>query len=132
MSSTSRPEIRLYRVVGLLPEGDTGEVAWESAPVDLARLLLDKGAKADSKDEDGQTPLHYAVSYEWLDLAKILLDKGANVNAKNFLDQTPLHFTTVYHYKAAAKLLLENGAQATVLRARSGARRHGAAVAGST
>jgi ankyrin repeat protein len=47
-------------------------------------LLLEKGAKTNVQDEEGQTPLHLACNYRHLDVIKLLLQKGkADVSIAN-------------------------------------------------
>jgi len=55
----------------------------------LAQLLIDRGAKPNAKDLDGNTPLHYADSIECL---KLLLSHGADLNRKNKSGETPLDY----------------------------------------
>ena len=56
-------------------------LAAETGVVEMARLLIDKGAKIDSRDETGDTPLINAVQHGHIEMAKYLLEKGADVNA---------------------------------------------------
>ena len=43
----------------------------------MVKLLVEKGADLDSKDNDGQTPLSYAVSKGREAVVKLLIEKGA-------------------------------------------------------
>ena len=68
-------------------------------------------AKANAKDEKGNTPLHRTA---WDDNAaetKRLIDNGAEVNAKANNGQTPLHKAAIYDAAKVAKLLIDNGAE---------------------
>ena len=47
------------------------------------KQLIDEGADVNAKDEDGNTPLHFAVYSGNLDGVLLLTDNGADVNAKN-------------------------------------------------
>jgi ankyrin repeat protein len=49
---------------------------------DVAKVLLDKGADVNIKDNYGGTALEYAALYGYADIVKLLLEKGANVNEK--------------------------------------------------
>jgi ankyrin repeat protein len=58
---------------------------------DIACALIDRGADIEAKDEDGRTPLHYAVGKNSLDVTRLLIDRGADIEAKDNTGQTPLH-----------------------------------------
>ena len=45
-------------------------------------MLLEKGAKLDTKDRDGRTPLSYAIQYRYKEMVKPLLDNGANMETR--------------------------------------------------
>jgi upstream activation factor subunit UAF30 len=63
-----------------------------------------------SKDRDGRTPLHYAVSNTRPNLVEFLLASKAEVNAQCNRSYTPLHLAAANGAKAAAELLLANNA----------------------
>ena len=70
-------------------------------------------AKANAKDEKGNTPLHWAAAANNVAEAKRLIDNGADVNAKANNGQTPLHKAAIYDaakLALVAKLLIDNGA----------------------
>ena len=48
---------------------------------EIARVLLDKGARLDSVDSQGNTPLGSAISRGSHSVARLLLEKGASVDA---------------------------------------------------
>ncbi|KAH9056407.1 ankyrin repeat-containing domain protein [Lactarius vividus] len=64
--------------------------------LEIARLLLDRGAKVDAMDEFGETPLCYVPQgkYEFeeigIDITRLLLEHGADVNPKTRSGKTPL------------------------------------------
>ncbi|PWW72552.1 ankyrin [Tuber magnatum] len=99
----------------------------------VVNQLLDMGVDLDSKNEDGQTALHWAVIASDMKSAlqtlnapgtrkrpknrkvnvgtiKLLIDRGAKVNERNGVEQTPLHWAVVRGDLEAIELLLENGA----------------------
>ncbi len=45
--------------------------------------LLDRGLSLEARDNQGDTPLHYAVFYTQRVVVLLLLSKGAQVAAKN-------------------------------------------------
>jgi len=77
---------------------------------DIAKLLLDKGADIDCKDQINETPLHKAVSYKNIETTKLLLKRGASVNTKNEFGETPLHKAAINADSEMVIILLENGA----------------------
>lgn len=102
------------------------------ADVDLLRLLLDRGADLKRADEDGMTPLMYAVAG---DVAKVrlLLKRGADPNAESKFGRTALLMASAYAgNRDVVKALLDAGADvefadqrdwtAPVLAARTGDR----------
>lgn len=65
---------------------------------EMIKLLIEKGADVNAKDEQGDTPLFAAVcSYSEkikpLELMKILLDNGADIHARNNKGMTPLIYS---------------------------------------
>ncbi|KAH8978400.1 ankyrin repeat-containing domain protein, partial [Lactarius akahatsu] len=85
--------------------------------LDVARLLIERGANVNAQDKDHNTPLHF-IHYSQVELVRILLDCGANANAKNKLEHTPLYehleqvseYGTPEDYWSVARLFLERGA----------------------
>lgn len=72
----------------------------------------------DNKDDQGKTPLHYAVYMNHIEIVRLLLEQGANVNETTNNKYTPLHFaaeldTRIIKQKDViemCKLLLDYGA----------------------
>ncbi len=64
--------------------------AAEAGAVESAKLLIDKGAKVDARDDRGQTPLHIAALRKQPKMIRFLLDCGTDRNAKTKDGQTPL------------------------------------------
>lgn len=78
--------------------------------VELARLLIARGANVNCRGEEGGTPLHEAAGNGNLEFAKLLLDHGANVNAKDDKGKTPLTIALEYKKAPVVVLLREHGA----------------------
>ena len=72
-----------------LPYSKNGVTPLQSAAgsIEIAKLLIDAGADVNSKDTEGNTPLHWSFSPEAIDF---LVSKGADINAKNSAGLTPL------------------------------------------
>jgi ankyrin repeat protein len=63
-----------------------------------------------ARDNDGYTPLHYAVLHGHRDLVMLLLSRGADVNAQDNKGITPLHMAVDRVYKDIARSLITSGA----------------------
>jgi len=61
-----------------------------SGRIDVARLLLARGADVNLVTRGGETPLHFAASELNAEMVRLLLDAGADVTVK---DGTPNHNT---------------------------------------
>jgi ankyrin repeat protein len=80
---------------------------------DLAKsnmLLKSDPSLVSTKDNQDQTPLHYAAMNDHKDVAQLLLENKADVNARTSDDWTPLHFAALNNHKDLVQLLLENKA----------------------
>ncbi|KAH0595387.1 hypothetical protein MHUMG1_06562 [Metarhizium humberi] len=75
----------------------------------IVQLLLDKGAKVDSKDEYGWTPLSHAAMRGHKAIVELLLKKGANIGSKDFMGQTPLMVAADFGNASIVMFLLEKG-----------------------
>jgi len=70
------------------------------------KLLLDKGAELETKDDSSQTPLSWAARNGHEAIVKLLLDKGAELETKDDSSQTPLSWAAENGHEAIVKLLL--------------------------
>ncbi|EAX87642.1 hypothetical protein TVAG_226240 [Trichomonas vaginalis G3] len=62
------------------------------------------------KNQDGQTPLHYAAMNNSKDTAELLISHGANINEKDKGERTPLHYAAMNNSKETAGVLFSHGA----------------------
>ena len=72
---------------------------------EVVKLLLESGAKVDSRDAYGETPLHYAAREGSVESAKLLIAAGADANAKNSNGSTPITFAANQHHEEMISLL---------------------------
>ena len=78
--------------------------------MELARLLIARGANVNCRGEEGVSPLHEAAGSGQIELAKLLLDHGANLNAKDDHGKTPLTIALEYKQTEMASFLREHKA----------------------
>ncbi|MDR2377463.1 MAG: ankyrin repeat domain-containing protein, partial [Puniceicoccales bacterium] len=77
----------------------------------LTRLLLEKGAAVEAKDNDENTPLLLAALNGYTEVVPLLLEKKATVEAKNKYGNTPLILAVSNRHTEIVRLLLEKGAE---------------------
>ncbi|XP_068455704.1 ankyrin-2b isoform X10 [Clinocottus analis] len=78
--------------------------------VNVATLLLNRGAAVDFTARNGITPLHVASKRGNTNMVGLLLDRGSQIDAKTRDGLTPLHCAARSGHDPAVELLLERGA----------------------
>ncbi|XP_067847054.1 ankyrin-2-like [Heptranchias perlo] len=78
--------------------------------VNVATLLLNRGAAVDFTARNGITPLHVASKRGNTNMVKLLLDRGGQIDAKTRDGLTPLHCAARSGHDGAVEILLERGA----------------------
>ncbi|XP_032989494.1 ankyrin-2 isoform X44 [Rhinolophus ferrumequinum] len=78
--------------------------------VNVATLLLNRGAAVDFTARNGITPLHVASKRGNTNMVKLLLDRGGQIDAKTRDGLTPLHCAARSGHDQVVQLLLERGA----------------------
>ena len=63
------------------------------------------GATVNAKDEDGTTPLMWALICRFPDIAKVLVERGADVNMKDKDGKTAIYYAQRNECKEFASLL---------------------------
>jgi Caspase domain/Ankyrin repeats (3 copies) len=94
------------------------EAVFNNAPLDIVRLLLDKGADVNMYScGDGwastcncMCPLQIAACKGNVNMVKLLLDRGADIDAIDKTGYTPLARAAEQGQSATVKLLIEKGA----------------------
>jgi ankyrin repeat protein len=79
--------------------------------LEIARLLVNHGAKTNVRGEGGYTPLHEVASNGQIEFAKLLLEYNADINAKGDDGKTPLAIALASKQDEMTKFLRTRGAQ---------------------
>ena len=83
-------------------------LAAEKGWVDVAKVLLRKGADVNAITGPGETALHRTAEKGYVDVAKVLLQNEADVNALDEEDRTALHLAAGNGHLEVLTLLLQN------------------------
>uniref|UniRef100_A0A0G4HTT2 Uncharacterized protein n=1 Tax=Chromera velia CCMP2878 TaxID=1169474 RepID=A0A0G4HTT2_9ALVE len=78
--------------------------------VDVAELLIARGADVNARNGEGETVLHWAAATGCVKVLKLALDHGAVVDARNLRSKTAFMSTYESDSHAAAALLVACGA----------------------
>ncbi|MCB1500646.1 MAG: ankyrin repeat domain-containing protein [Bauldia sp.] len=96
--------------------GDTAlHFAALAGRVEVARLLLARGADINTGANMGETPLHYAALYNHRKMIAFLIEGGANIDAADGTGLTPLQYAGKRGRLQARDLLRELGARPDTL-----------------
>ena len=95
---------------------DTSPCGKHWGKLEVAFLLIQKGAKVNVKEKYGRTPLHWASVHGNLEFATLLIQKGAKLDVKNKDGETPLHLVnkSLIGKLEVASLLIQKGAKVNV------------------
>ncbi|XP_066518692.1 ankyrin-3 isoform X1 [Hoplias malabaricus] len=78
--------------------------------INVATLLLNRGAAVDFKARNDITPLHVASKRGNTNMVKLLLERGARIDAKTKDGLTPLHCAARSGHEQVVEMLLDRGA----------------------
>ena len=78
---------------------------------EIVQLLVDAGSDPTLKNNDGETPLHFA---QGCDTVNILLRRGADPNARTKWGSTPLHKAVEERELEIVQLLVDAGGDSTM------------------
>ena len=84
--------------------------ALDKGHLDVAMLLLERGADMGSRDSQSQTPLHIAVYRGYTEVVSLLIFRGADLNAEGSNRETSLYLALKEGRRNIAELLLEHKA----------------------
>ncbi len=75
----------------LSPDTNISALSWATmmGEAEAIKLLIERGANINVRQEDGGTPLHIAVALGRAEIAELLIKEGADVAAKNRGGQVP-------------------------------------------
>ncbi|XP_035389732.1 ankyrin-3 isoform X2 [Electrophorus electricus] len=79
--------------------------------INVATLLLNRGAAVDFRARNDITPLHVASKRGNRNMVKLLLDRGARIDARTKDGLTPLHCGARSGHEQVVEMLLDRGAQ---------------------
>jgi ankyrin repeat protein len=94
-------------------------VASKRGPLEVARMLIERGAGVSAQNEDGQTPLHmvslsdrvpFSGTSSHPKVVGMLTERGAAVSAQDKDGQTPLHLASQAGQLEVARILIEGSA----------------------
>ena len=85
--------------------------ASKSSSTESAKLLLERAAEIETRDNNNQTDLDCAAWGNIRKFTQLLLERGAEVIAWDNYNQTLLHCATWGNSRESAQLLLERGAE---------------------
>lgn len=78
--------------------------------IELAKILIEKGADVNIRDNYGETPLILSLLLKQTEAAKLLIEEGADVNKFDQYGNCPLSLAIEYNQTELEKLLIEKGA----------------------
>ena len=73
--------------------------------------LLKDTVDVNSRDQEGMTPLHYAVDRCLVEAVSLLIEHKADLDAQNKEGETPLMMAVTCEHENMVKLLIESGAK---------------------
>lgn len=82
--------------------------------LDIATLLISRGANVNTRNNSGQSPLFLSCWCNYLDLVKLLLEHGAEINTSDQRGWSPLTIAAYHGNSDIVELLLQNNADVTL------------------
>jgi len=76
----------------------------------IINAFLDNGADVNTRNRDGESPLHLAILLHRTSLVELLLNNGADINATTCEGISPLHWAAVNNRSEIVELLIARGA----------------------
>ncbi len=85
-------------------------LASQGGHMEVAQMLIERGADVSAQGKYGNTPLHLALEYRHVEVAQMLIECGADLSAQGKYGNTPLHLALKYGHVEVAQMLIERGA----------------------
>jgi ankyrin repeat protein/predicted methyltransferase len=82
---------------------------------EMAKLLVESGAKLNQKSSFGNSELHLAAMKGYADLTRLLIKHGADVHAVNEYDRAALYYAAKHGYRRVADALIVAGARESAI-----------------
>ena len=82
-------------------------IAANEGKINAVKLLLDRGADPNLRDETGASALYCAANWGKVNVVKLLLDRGADPNLKDGIEDTALHHAARDGHDHVVRVLLE-------------------------
>ncbi|WP_342189704.1 ankyrin repeat domain-containing protein [Spiroplasma endosymbiont of Dilophus febrilis] len=88
--------------------------AIDTGDIQIVKLLIDNGADVNFQDENGLTPLHFAIENAIdtgdIQIVKLLIDNGADPNVLDCNNDfiSPLHYAIIKNKKEVVEVLLKS------------------------
>ena len=105
----------MRRLERLARREDLLYACWADVYVEVARLLVEKGADINKARDTGATPLYICCQEGHLEVAHLLVEKGADVNKARNDGTTPLFTSCQNGHLNIARLLLCHRADPSVM-----------------
>ena len=96
------------------PKTQLHDMVWRFYAPEKIEVLLHHGVDVNVQDNEGNTPLHWAVKQRRLKIIRVLLHHGVDVNVQDNEGNTPLHWAVKRSCRETTKVLLRYGADITV------------------
>uniref|UniRef100_A0A7N6A039 Ankyrin 1, erythrocytic a n=1 Tax=Anabas testudineus TaxID=64144 RepID=A0A7N6A039_ANATE len=110
LQNDPNPDV-LSKVCGTFCTGFTPlHIAAHYENLNVAQLLLNRGANVNFTPKNGITPLHIASRRGNVIMVRLLLDRGAQIDAKTKDELTPLHCAARNGHVRIIEILLDHGA----------------------
>lgn len=81
----------------------------EKGAYDFVDALVYNGADPNTKNKDGETPVHLAAKNDMADIMELLLEFGGDVALKNNHQRTALNLATTLKAKKVLKVIENSG-----------------------